>query len=45
VFREKRREDQIRDEALTVVRWIWQDLDEFTGVAARIRRAFRSRTR
>ncbi len=45
VFREKRREDQIRDEALTVVRWTWQDLDEFTGVAARIRRAFRSRTR
>jgi hypothetical protein len=34
VFREKRREDAIRDEDLAVVRWTWQDLDEFTGVAA-----------
>jgi len=45
VFREKRREDAIRDEELAVVRWTWQDLDEFNGVAARVRRAFRSRTR
>ena len=45
VFREKRRESKIRDEALTVVRWTWQDLDEFNGVAARIRQALRSRTR
>jgi len=41
VFEEKRREDLIRDEALRVVRWVWDELDRFDVVAARLRRAFR----
>lgn len=48
MFREKRREDAIRDEDMAVVRWTWQDLDEFTGVAASLpltHTAWCSRTR
>lgn len=40
VFEEKVREDRLRAEGLAVVRWIWRELDDFTPVAARIRRAF-----
>lgn len=40
VFEEKRREDELRDEGLGVVRWTWADLDDFTPVANRLRRRF-----
>jgi hypothetical protein len=40
VFAEKRREDALRDHGLEVVRWVWDELDPFDLVAARIRRAF-----
>ena len=40
VFDEKRREDALRDHGLEVVRWVWDELDPFDDVAARIRRAF-----
>jgi hypothetical protein len=39
VFREKLREDAIRDEDHRVVRWIWGDLNAGHSLAARIRRA------
>lgn len=39
VFEEKVREADLRAERLPVVRWIWDDLDRFGGVAARLRRA------
>jgi hypothetical protein len=39
VFREKRREDAIRDEGWTVVRWTWSDLADPNGLAGRLRRA------
>jgi hypothetical protein len=39
VFREKRREDAIRDEGWSVVRWTWSDLTDPTGLAGRLRRA------
>lgn len=40
VFEEKQREDRLRDEGLRVVRWTWKDLNNFTTVATRLRRAF-----
>lgn len=40
VVAEKLREDDLRGERLGVVRWIWDDLDRFEPVAARLRRAF-----
>jgi hypothetical protein len=41
VFAEKVREDAVRALDFGFARWIWDDLDDFTPVAARIRRAFR----
>jgi hypothetical protein len=38
VFREKRREDEIRDEGWGVVRWTWSDLQRPDRFAARVRR-------
>lgn len=38
VFREKQREDLIRAETYTVVRWTWQDLTTFTPVTTRLAR-------
>jgi hypothetical protein len=40
VFAEKRREDALRDHGREVVRWVWDELDRFDGVAARLWRAF-----
>jgi hypothetical protein len=40
VFEEKRREDDLRAQRLSVVRWTWADLDRFDPVAARLRRGF-----
>lgn len=40
VFREKVREDAIRDHGLRVVRWVCADLDDFTSTARRLARAF-----
>jgi hypothetical protein len=42
VLAEKRREDGIRAEDLSVVRWTWADLDPFTDTARRLRARFRS---
>jgi hypothetical protein len=39
VFREKQREDRLRDMGFIVVRWIWGDLMHPERLAARIRRA------
>jgi len=41
VFREKRREDAIRDEGWGVTRWSWSDLHRPDRLAARIRRRMR----
>jgi hypothetical protein len=41
VSREKLREDALRAEGLTVVRWTWQDLESFQPVADRLYRALR----
>jgi hypothetical protein len=41
VVQEKIREDAIRDEGWRVVRWIWDELAAFEGVARRIERSFR----
>jgi hypothetical protein len=38
---EKRREDALRDEDLSVVRWIWSDLTDFAPTASRLRSRFR----
>ena len=38
VFREKRREDAIRDEGWGVIRWTWSDLHRPDRFAARVRR-------
>jgi hypothetical protein len=38
VVAEKIREDALRAENLTVVRWLWRDLDDFAPTADRIRR-------
>ena len=43
VFEEKRREDAIRDAGYRVVRWVWDDLDDFTEVVERLWAAFRAR--
>ncbi|HEY0698007.1 MAG TPA: hypothetical protein VGD43_09375 [Micromonospora sp.] len=40
VFAEKMREDAIRDTGLRVVRWVWNGVDDFGEVVARLRRAF-----
>ncbi len=40
VFDEKLREDDLRAERLSVVRWVWDDLDRFDPVATRLRRGF-----
>jgi hypothetical protein len=39
VYREKRREDALREHLRTVVRWNWDDLDDFRAKAQRIRQA------
>ena len=41
VFAEKLREDRLRDQGLSVVRWTWSDLARFAPVADRLRRALR----
>lgn len=40
VFAEKVREDELRAERLWVARWIWDDLDRFERIAARLERGF-----
>ena len=40
VYREKRREDALRDLGLQVVRWTWDRLSPFDAPAERLRRAF-----
>lgn len=40
VYREKRREDALRDLGLKVVRWTWDELDTFVAPAERLWRAF-----
>ena len=40
VFAEKLREDAIRDAGFRVVRWVWDELDGFSDVVERLRRAF-----
>lgn len=40
VFREKRREDEIRDSGWEMARWTWADLDAPSVVDRRVRRAF-----
>jgi hypothetical protein len=40
VYREKRREDALRDLGLKVVRWTWDELGTFIAPAERLRRAF-----
>jgi hypothetical protein len=39
VFAEKRREDDLRAQGLTVIRWTWEDLAKFAPIAARLDRA------
>lgn len=41
VYAEKLREDRVRAEGLTVVRWGWADLTDFTLTADRLRASFR----
>jgi hypothetical protein len=45
VFAEKRREDAIRDAGFRVVRWVWDDLDDFAEVVERLYTAFRAGSR
>ena len=40
VFREKLREDRVRDLGWEVVRWTWSDLQQPEVIADRLRRAF-----
>lgn len=40
VYAEKLREDDVRAEDLSMVRWGWDDLDHFAPTAARLRRSF-----
>jgi putative AbiEi antitoxin of type IV toxin-antitoxin system len=42
VFAEKLREDAIRDAGFRVVRWVWDDLDDFDDVVERLWAAFRA---
>lgn len=44
VFREKRREDAIRDENWSMIRWTWPDLDTFDETVRKLRRILTSRT-
>lgn len=44
VYREKRREDALRDLGWQVVRWTWADLQDPKLLAVRLRRAFRRTT-
>lgn len=39
VFDEKLREDELRAEGVTIVRWTWPDLADFAPTATRLRRA------
>jgi hypothetical protein len=39
VFAEKLREDDLRAQGLTVIRWTWDDLVKFAAIAARLDRA------
>lgn len=39
LFQEKLREDELRAEGYTMVRWTWPDLASFAPVATRLRRA------
>lgn len=41
LFREKLREDAVRDLGWSVVRWVWADLDEPAAVVARLQKALR----
>jgi hypothetical protein len=41
VFREKLREDAVRDAGWSVVRWVWTDLDNPADAIARLQRALR----
>ncbi len=43
VFDEKLREDALRGQQLSMVRWTWDDLGRFEPVAARLRRNFAAR--
>jgi hypothetical protein len=45
VFREKRREDELRDHRWQVARWTWDDLDRPRVVGDRLLRAFARRDR
>ncbi len=45
VFREKVREDMLRDLGWEVVRWIWSELRNRAEIAARLERAFARGTR
>ncbi len=42
VFKEKIREDALRDNGSRVVRWVWSELAQPHGVIERIRRAYTS---
>lgn len=44
VFREKQREDHLRDLGWQVVRWTWSDLRDASALAIRLQRAFRRTT-
>jgi len=39
LFDEKLREDELRSEGVTIVRWTWSDLADFASTATRLRRA------
>jgi hypothetical protein len=43
VYREKRREDELRAQRLAVVRWGWEDLEGFETVARRLRHGIEGR--
>ena len=38
VWREKQREDRIRETGLSVVRWVWSEIDGTDGMVARLRK-------
>ncbi|RIJ77083.1 hypothetical protein D1871_08990 [Nakamurella silvestris] len=39
VFREKLREDRMRETGRAVIRWVWEDLDHPAALVRRLRRA------
>jgi hypothetical protein len=43
IVAEKRRDDALRDAGFRVVRWVWDDLDDFDGVVERLLTAFAAR--